>query len=168
MTKTLLTLAAAILAVAVLGPAAVSQERLQRRAGCPPITWVTPSPLPPTTIGWDYQHQLEVRGGVAPITFANYPATRPDGTPGGGLGPGQLTFWKGLASYYHGPPNVEPDHNANLWVAIDGLALTASGLIHGQPKMSGNFTLIIYAIDSCPSVKQRVYKRLAFQVRQPT
>ncbi len=133
-------------------------------AACAPLAFASSSPLPSTGLRWDYSHQLQVSGGYPPVTFGTYRST--DKGTIGSLTPGDLYYWAGLRPGYTGPP-VEPAHWANSYLPLPGLKLTGSGLIHGQPAMTGYFNVIIVATDSCPGGVQRTHKLFALQITEP-
>ncbi len=128
-------------------PAELSRQpggRVQKMivAPCPPLAFVTTSPLPSTGVGWDYKHQLQVSGGQGQVFYKAFTLT------GFGLDA------KG---------NKVPIGAEGLQVV--GLKITPSGLISGQPLTPGYYTIRIVATDSCPSGAQALEKMFALEVK---
>jgi hypothetical protein len=53
------------------GPSS-APERKDAKGVCPKLAFVTTSPLPSTSLGWDYKVQLEISGGYPPVRFRAY------------------------------------------------------------------------------------------------
>lgn len=116
----------------------VAPERRDIKSACPKLAFVTSSPLPSTGLGWDYKCQLQALGGYPPVRFYAI-VTKPTGKD-----------------------EPSPD------TSVDGLTITPSGLIQGQPEEAGYHMIRIAVQDSCPSGIQVIEKKFALEVKGPS
>jgi hypothetical protein len=117
----------------------VAPGKTDTKGLCSKLAFVTSSPLPSTSLGWDYKCQLQASGGYPPVRFSAIIRNNAKGTDVQG-----------------------PD------TSVHGLTITPSGLIQGQPEEAGYHMIRFVVEDSCPSGLQRIEKKFALEVKGPT
>jgi len=122
---------------------------------CPPLSFATSSPLPSSSVGWDYKVQLQASGGVPPIKFSTIYAG-PTGAPQPSCSPANVSPGPNAGSVYY--PGI---------MTVAGLTLSCEGIIFGQPKTVGYYQVTITATDSCSAGAQRVSKNFVIEVKGP-
>jgi hypothetical protein len=140
------------------------QVPVKKMALCKPLAFVTTSPLPETGVGYDYKYQLGVSGGTPPILFWT-PYVNEKGAP---MPPGFQGYIKSDEVW---TDDKGMQHNGRIiWYKgfAEGLTLSHSGLIQGQPLKAGYHNVHIIVKDSCPSGVQQIEKDFILNVTGPS